>query len=75
MVDCQVAIQPMGWYLTFPCNPRAGLVFFTDSEKTDFINSCEIDLGGEDPLLINLDEIEQCPTHWYREACNFRPPF
>lgn len=75
MIDCQVAIEPLGWYLTFPSNPRAGLVFFTDSEKTDFVTSCGIDLNGESPLLVDLDEIEQCPTHWYEEACNFRPPF
>lgn len=75
MMICQVAMQPMGWLLTFPGNPRAGLVFFTDSEKTDFITSCGIDLEGEDPLLINLDEIERCPEHWYQDACQFRPPF
>jgi len=75
LTPCQVAIQPLGWLLTFPFNPRAGLVFFSDSEKADFINSCQIDLAGEDPLLVDLAEIEQCPEYWYWQACDFPPPF
>jgi hypothetical protein len=75
MTPCQVAAQPLGWLVTFPPNNHAGLVLFDDSEKADFVTSCQIDLAGEDPLLINLDEIEQCPEYWYSQACNFIPPF
>jgi hypothetical protein len=75
MINCQVAAQPAGWYVTFPSNKTAGLVLFTDLEKADFVNSCQIDLAGEDPLLVNLDEIEQCPEYWYTQACQFQPPF
>jgi hypothetical protein len=75
MVDCQVAVQPVGWLLTFPGNPQAAWVFFTDSEKVDFINSCSLDLAGADPLLVELAEIERCPEYWYLKACEFQPPF
>ncbi len=73
MMPCQVAVQPMGWYVTFPHNSNAGLVLFSDSEKTDFVNSCQIDLGDEDPLLVNLDEIDKCPEYWYYESTTFHP--
>ena len=75
MLTCQLISKPMGWLLTFPANPQSGLVFFTDSEKVDFVTSCGINLAGEDPLLVDLAEIEQCPAHWYQQACQFPPPF
>ena len=75
MLTCQVAIQPMGWLLTFPTDPSAGLIFFTDSEKVDFVTSCQIDLVGEDPLLVDVEEIEQCPEYWYHQAQRFKPTF
>jgi hypothetical protein len=75
MMPCQVATQPIGWLVTFPGHPKAGLVFFSDSEKADFVTSCQLDLAGEDPLLVNLDEIERCPEYWYHQACEFQPPF
>lgn len=75
MVPCQVAARRLGWLLTFPGKPKAGLVFFTDSEKVDFVTSCQLDLAGEDPLLVDLSEIQQCPEYWYEQACQFKPPF
>ena len=75
MMICQVAPQPMGWYLTFPHDSHAGLVLFSDSEKADFVTSCQIDLAGEDPLLVELAEIEHCPEYWYDRACEFAEPF
>lgn len=75
MIPCQVAAQPMGWLVTFPANRQAGLVLFTDSEKVDFVTSCNLNLAGEDPLLVDLAEIEQCPEYWYDQACQFQPPF
>jgi hypothetical protein len=74
-MTCQVAAQPMGWLVTFPTNSKAGLVLFSDSEKVDFVTSCQIDLASEDPLLVDLDEIQQCPKYWYHQACQFQPPF
>jgi hypothetical protein len=75
MIPCQVAAQPMGWLVTFPANPQAGLVLFSDSEKVDFVTSCQLDLAGEDPLLVDLAEIERCPDYWYHKARQFPPPF
>ncbi len=76
MIDCQVAAQPVGWFLTFPSNPQIGLVFFTDSEKIEFITSCQIDLADiDDPLLADLEQIQQCREYWYDRACYFADPF
>jgi hypothetical protein len=75
MICCQVAAQPMGWLVTFPTDSKAGLVLFSDSEKFDFITSCQLDLAGEDSLLVDLAEIEQCPDYWYQQARQFQPPF
>jgi hypothetical protein len=75
MIACQVAAQPLGWLVTFPLDSNAGLVFFSDSEKITFAKSCNIDLPSEDILYLDLDEIQQCPEHWYQQACEFQPPF
>jgi hypothetical protein len=75
MMPCQVAIQPLGWLLTFPANPQAGLVFFSDCEKIAFAKSCNVDLPSEDILYLDPAEIEACPDDWYDQACEFLPPF
>jgi hypothetical protein len=75
MIDCQVSIQPLGWLLTFPSNPKVGLVFFSDCEKIAFAKSCNVDLPSEELIYLDPTEIESCADDWYEKACEIRLPF
>ena len=73
MRDCVVAQTDVGWWVTFPHDPRAGILVEGDSAKMQFAKSCEVDLADRDLLLaLDLGEITRCPEEYYHLAKNFR---
>ena len=72
-VDCQLVTTELGWWLTFPAYPMAGLLFFTQQEQTDFAHACGC-IGTVDvDALVGFDptEIVSCPIEYLDKACNF----
>lgn len=71
MPQCHLEQVNLGWLLTFPIDPRAGLVFFSQSELADFINSCGLNFTKD----FDLTRVTECPQYWLDRARIFQPPF
>lgn len=77
MVSCKIKKTPGGWYVTFPQNPKAGLLLNETAEQIQFLTDCDIPAVDTDlDRIFRMFEIHQCPSTWYDKACTFKPyPF
>jgi hypothetical protein len=72
---CQVAVTPLGWWLTFPNDPKAGLLLASDSERADFRAACDLESSGDlDNEAFDPTEIATCPIEYYVRARHFTSP-
>jgi hypothetical protein len=75
-IECIVQSTSVGWWLLFPGDLKACLLFDTDAEKAVFARDCGVDLDDEDLLLaLDLGEITRCPLTYYQSAKLFREPY
>ncbi len=72
-IPCCVNTTSIGWWLTFPAYPQAGLLLYTPQERADFAQACgEISLADPSYLEgVEPTEIALCPIEYLDKACNF----
>ncbi len=80
-VPCKVAVTPCGWWLTFPTDPQAGLLFYTQSERDDFRTACDprdnsgvFDYDPFEPEAFDPTAIDCCSIEYYVRARHFTSP-
>jgi hypothetical protein len=71
MSECRLKPVKLGWFLTFPADSQAGLVFFSQPELDEFINSCGLTMTED----FDLNRISECPQYWLDRARIFQPTF
>jgi hypothetical protein len=74
-VPCKLELKPVGWWLTFPSTPSAGLLLTDEAEQIEFARDCGIDLHpSEFSASWFFAAVESCPPYWFDKAKFFKIP-
>jgi hypothetical protein len=68
-IPCRLEVTKAGWWLSFPLDPRAGLLLFDPDEKSAFLADRDLSIAEATTKTL------YCSQEQYEQACYFPPPF